>query len=51
MGNKDEVTGRLKEAAGALTEDERMKREGQVDQKGAVKHKIDVAADKVKDKL
>jgi uncharacterized protein YjbJ (UPF0337 family) len=50
--NLDEGTGRLKEAAGSLTGDEDLKREGKADQaKASVKDKIDKAAEKVKDVL
>jgi uncharacterized protein YjbJ (UPF0337 family) len=53
MGEKtDEAKGRMKEAAGDLTDDDRLKREGKVDQAGAkVKEKSDDAVDAVKDKL
>jgi len=45
----DEAKGRLKEAAGDLTDDDDLKREGKVDQAaGKVKEKTDEAADKVK---
>jgi uncharacterized protein YjbJ (UPF0337 family) len=44
------LKGRAKEAAGDLTGDKGLKREGQVDQgSAAVKTKIDEAADKLKD--
>ncbi len=50
MSNTDEAKGRLKEAAGDLTDDDDLKREGKVDRaEGAAKEKIDEAADKVKD--
>ena len=46
--NTDDVKGRLKEAAGALTGDKKLKREGQVDQAGArVKNAADSARDNV----
>jgi uncharacterized protein YjbJ (UPF0337 family) len=46
----DEARGRLKEAAGDLTDDDDLKREGKVDRaEGAAKRKVDEAADKVKD--
>jgi uncharacterized protein YjbJ (UPF0337 family) len=49
--NIDEGKGRLKEAAGALTGDDRMKREGKVDQaKSTVKDAVDKVADKITDK-
>ncbi len=49
-GKTDELKGRVKEAAGALTGDDRLKREGQVDQAvGKVKQKASKMIDKVKD--
>jgi uncharacterized protein YjbJ (UPF0337 family) len=52
MSNTDEAKGRLKEAAGDLTNDDDLKREGKVDRaEGAAKDKIDEAGDKVKDAL
>ena len=49
-GTADEAKGRTKEAAGALTGDDGLKREGKVDRaKGTVKDKLDDASDKVKD--
>ena len=48
--NTDDVKGRLKEAAGDLTDDKDLKREGKIDRaEGAAKDKLDDAADKVKD--
>jgi uncharacterized protein YjbJ (UPF0337 family) len=50
--NIDEGKGRLKEAAGSLTDDEDLKREGKADRaKGAVKDKVDKVADKAKDAI
>jgi uncharacterized protein YjbJ (UPF0337 family) len=50
MSNTDEVKGRLKEAAGDLTNDDDLKREGKVDRaEGTAKDKIDEVGDKVKD--
>jgi uncharacterized protein YjbJ (UPF0337 family) len=50
--NKDEAKGRLKEAAGSLTDDDSLKREGKVDKTtGKVKEGIDRAADKARDAL
>ena len=51
MGEKvDEAKGRTKEAAGDLTGDKSLKREGKVDRaSGEVKEKVGDAADKVKD--
>jgi uncharacterized protein YjbJ (UPF0337 family) len=48
----DEAKGRTKQAAGDLTDDEKLKREGKIDRAvSSVKEKIDDAADKVKDKI
>lgn len=47
-GEKDEAKGRVKEAAGALTGDKDLKREGKVDQAAG---KAKDAVDSVKDKL
>ena len=44
----DKAKGRVKEAAGALTGDKRLKNEGRADQaKGAVKDAVDNVADTV----
>jgi uncharacterized protein YjbJ (UPF0337 family) len=53
MGGKlDQVKGRIKEAAGVLTDDDRLKREGKLDQVvGKVKGQAERAVDKVKDAL
>jgi uncharacterized protein YjbJ (UPF0337 family) len=53
MGGKlDQVKGRLKEAAGVLTDDDRLRREGQLDQVvGKVKGTAERAVDTVKDAL
>jgi uncharacterized protein YjbJ (UPF0337 family) len=49
VDNMDDLKGRVKEAAGDLTEDDDLKREGQIDQgKGKVKGFIDDVADKLK---
>jgi uncharacterized protein YjbJ (UPF0337 family) len=51
-GKTDELKGRVKEAAGALTGDEKLKREGQLDQAvGKVKQKADKMIDLVKDAM
>ena len=52
MGEKtDEAKGRVKEAAGDLTGDKDLEREGQMDQAGAkVKEKVGNAAETAKDK-
>ena len=48
----DEAKGRTKEAAGDLTDDKKLKREGKVDRTvSSVKDKVDDAADKAKEKL
>ena len=48
-GNADEMKGRVKEAAGALTDDEKMKREGKIDQAaGKAKDAAGKAIDKAK---
>ena len=50
MAQFDEYKGRVKEAAGDLTDDDDLKREGKVDQaSGTVKDKVGDAADKLKD--
>jgi uncharacterized protein YjbJ (UPF0337 family) len=50
--NKDDAKGRVKEAAGSLTGDDELKREGKVDKaSGAVKDGLDKASDKAKDAL
>lgn len=49
-GSADDAKGRLKEAGGALTGDDDLKREGKVDQGvGTVKDKVGDAGDKLKD--
>ena len=49
-GKLDDAKGRVKEAAGDLTDDDSLKNEGKVDQAtGTVKDKVGDAADKVKD--
>jgi uncharacterized protein YjbJ (UPF0337 family) len=48
--NVDDAKGRVKEAAGDLTDDDSLKNEGKVDQAtGTVKEKVGDASDKVKD--
>jgi uncharacterized protein YjbJ (UPF0337 family) len=50
--NVDDLKGRAKEAAGALTDDQGLKNEGKVDRaSGEVKDKVGDAADKAKDLL
>jgi uncharacterized protein YjbJ (UPF0337 family) len=49
-GKTDEIKGRVKEAAGALTGDAKLKREGRVDQTvGKAKQKAQKVIDKIKD--
>ncbi|MEO6028204.1 MAG: CsbD family protein [Candidatus Binatia bacterium] len=49
-GTVDKAKGRIKEAAGALTDDPALKREGKLDQlAGDVKDGIEKAVDAVKD--
>ena len=49
-GSADDAKGRIKEAAGDLTDDDGLKREGKVDRAtGTVKDKVGDAGDKVKD--
>jgi len=50
-GEMDEAKGRIKEAAGDLTDDDELQREGKVDQgKGAVKDAVDKIGDKLSGK-
>jgi len=59
MPNTDDIKGRVKEAAGDLTDNDRLKREGKVDQGAGkakeaasdVKDKVEDGVDAVKDKL
>ena len=49
-GTSDDLTGRVKEAGGDLTNDDDLKREGKIDRAtGTVKDKVGDAGDKVKD--
>ena len=51
-GTTDDAKGRIKEAAGDLTDDDSLKNEGKVDQAtGTVKDKVGDVSDKIKDKL
>jgi uncharacterized protein YjbJ (UPF0337 family) len=46
----DKIRGRVKEAVGVLTDDQRLKDEGRLDQKvGKIKQTIECAVDKAKD--
>jgi uncharacterized protein YjbJ (UPF0337 family) len=50
MSNTDDLKGRVKEAAGDLTDNEDLQREGETDQaEGKVKGAIDDVRDKAKD--
>jgi len=52
MSNMDEAKGRVKRAAGELTDDEGKKREGSVDKAaGKAKKAVDKAADSVKRRI
>ena len=52
MANTDDLKGRAKEAAGDLTGNDDLKREGKADKAtGKVKDVVDSASDKVKDVL
>jgi uncharacterized protein YjbJ (UPF0337 family) len=49
-GTADDIKGRMKEAAGDLTDDQGLKNEGKVDRAtGSVKDAVGDAADKAKD--
>ena len=49
-GKADEFKGRVKEAAGALADDKKLKREGKIDQAaGKAKQAVGKALDKAKD--
>ena len=51
-GTVDKLKGRVKEAAGALTGDKKLKREGKADQAvGKIKQQAEKVIDKVKDAL
>ncbi|HSD78624.1 MAG TPA: CsbD family protein [Solirubrobacteraceae bacterium] len=51
-GKLDDAKGRLKEAAGDVTDDQSLKNEGKVDRaSGAAKDAVGDAADKAKDAL
>lgn len=50
MPTGDEIKGRVKEAAGDLTDNEDLQREGKIDKgEGKVKDAVDSVGDKVKD--
>jgi uncharacterized protein YjbJ (UPF0337 family) len=49
-GKADDLKGRVKEAAGDVTDDDALKREGKIDRAtGKVKDKVGEASDKLKD--
>ena len=51
-GKTDQIKGRIKEAAGALTDDDRLRRKGKLDQVvGKVKETAEKAVDTMKDAL
>jgi uncharacterized protein YjbJ (UPF0337 family) len=51
-GKTDELKGRVKEAAGAITGDKKLKREGKTDQTvGKIKQKVEKVIDRVKEAL
>lgn len=48
-GTSDKIKGRVKEAVGALTDDQRLKREGKLDQAtGKIKKSVERVVDKTK---
>jgi len=51
-GTRDKAKGRVKEAAGALSGDKKLKAEGKVDQlAGKLKNAVETVVDKAKDAL
>jgi uncharacterized protein YjbJ (UPF0337 family) len=51
-GTTDDAKGRIKEAAGDLTDDQDLKNEGKVDKAtGTVKDKVGDVSDAIKDKI
>jgi uncharacterized protein YjbJ (UPF0337 family) len=51
-GTSDKLKGKVKETAGAATDDDQLRAEGKADQKvGDIKDKVEGAIDTVKDKL
>lgn len=49
-GTTDEIKGRIKEAVGAITDDDAMRREGKIDQAtGKIKQAAENVIDRVKD--
>ena len=52
MSNSDDIKGRVKEAAGDLTDNDRLQREGKVDQAaGKAKDFVDGVKDKIGDAI
>ena len=48
-GKGEEIKGRVKEAAGAITDNDKLRREGKIDQSaGKVKQAVEKAVDKTK---
>ena len=51
-GKADDMKGRAKEAAGDLTDNDRLKREGKIDRAASnAKDKVEDTVDKVRDKI
>ena len=49
-GKSEEIKGRVKEAAGALTGDDKLSRDGKLDQAtGKVKHAVEKVVEKTRD--
>ena len=49
-GKAEEIKGRVKEAAGAVTDNDKLRREGKIEQAaGKTKQAVEKAVDKVKD--
>lgn len=52
MANQDQIKGRIKKAAGDLTDDDRLRREGQADeQAGKLKEGVRKGKEKVEDAI
>lgn len=51
-GTSDEIKGRIKEAAGAITDNDQLRREGKIDQAtGKVKQAVEKVVDNVRDAI
>ncbi len=49
-GTSDEIKGRIKEAAGAITNNDKLRREGKMDQAaGKIKQSVEKVIDKIND--